>query len=268
LKTDWSFSKYVMLVIIALLLGLVIFMNAYGQGPIPPEVKQFAGDWPLPNKDYANTRATFTAGINSHNINNTKMVWSVPINANGAFGGASSNPLILGETVYFQDIDSNLFSYKLDNGKLNWKNVNNLTILGPNGPAVGWGKVFAAKGAFNLTALDLNAGKELWSTNISTGRTVGIDIQPIAYNDKVYVSTVPGSNITNFYTGGGIGIIYALDQKTGKVNWNFSTVDSADIWGNKEINSGGGCWYTPAIDTKTNAIFWGVGNPAPWPGTP
>jgi outer membrane protein assembly factor BamB len=263
-----SFSKHVMLVFITLVIGLLILMIAHGQGPIPPEVKQFADDWPLPNKDYANTRATFAADINSHNINNTKLGWSAPINATGAYGGASSNPLILGKTIYFQDIGSNLFSIKLDNGALNWQKIYNLTTIGPNGPVVGWGKVFATKGAFNVTALDLKIGKELWVTNISTGKTVGIDIQPTVYNDKVYVSTVPGSNLTNFYTGGGAGVIYALDQRTGKVDWNFSTVDSANIWGNKEINSGGGCWYTPSIDLKTNVIFWGVGNPAPWPGTP
>jgi outer membrane protein assembly factor BamB len=114
--------------------------------------------------------------------------------------------------------------------------------------------------------LDSSSGKELWATNISTGQTVGIDIQPTIYNNKIYISTVPGSSITNFYTGGSIGVIYALDQKTGKVEWNFSTVDSANIWGNKKVNSGGGCWYTPSIDVDTGTMFWGVGNPAPWPG--
>jgi len=62
-------------------------------------------------------------------------------------------------------------------------------------------------------------------------------------------------------------MIYALDQQTGEVKWNFSTVDSPDIWGNSKVNSGGGCWYTPSVDLATGIIFWGVGNPAPWPGT-
>jgi outer membrane protein assembly factor BamB len=109
-----------------------------------------------------------------------------------------------------------------------------------------------------LAALDLNIGKELWVTSISTGKTVGIDIQPTVYNDKVYVSTVPGSNITNFYTGG-VGVIYALDQRTGKVEWNFSTVDSADIWGNKEIDSGGGCWVYAIHRPQDECYFLGCG---------
>jgi glucose dehydrogenase len=83
----------------------------------------------------------------------------------------------------------------------------------------------------------------------------------------VYVSTVPGVSNENFYKGGSTGVIFALDQKTGKVIWSFDTVDSKDIWGNAQVNSGGGAWYPPAIDTAKNILYWGIGNPAPWPGT-
>lgn len=113
----------------------------------------------------------------------------------------------------------------------------------------------------------MTTGKELWARNISTGRTVGVDIQSAVYNDMVYVSTVPGTSADDFYTGGSVGVIYALDQETGRERWSFSTVDTPDIWGNREVNSGGGSWYTPSIDLLTGTIFWGVGNPAPWPGT-
>jgi glucose dehydrogenase len=34
------------------------------------------------------------------------------------------------------------------------------------------------------------------------------------------------------------------------------------------VNSGGGCWYPPAIDRATNTIFWGIANPAPFAGAP
>ncbi|MEI6127479.1 MAG: PQQ-binding-like beta-propeller repeat protein, partial [Pseudomonadota bacterium] len=61
--------------------------------------------------------------------------------------------------------------------------------------------------------------------------------------------------------------IYALDQETGEKKWSFNTVDSEDIWGNPQVNSGGGAWYPPAIDSVTGLMYWGIGNPAPWPGT-
>ncbi len=239
-----------------------------GSDAVPSEVAAHAHDWPLPNKDYGNSRATTDSEISSKNVGNLEIAWLVPINASSAFGGASSNPLILGEAVYFQDLGSNVFSFDLQTGSVNWKRIYNLTSIGPNGPAVGWGKVFVAKGVYSISALDMNTGKEIWAENISTGSTVGIDIQPLAYNGTVYVSTVPGSGISDFYTGGSIGVIYALDQKSGKERWNFSTVDTPKIWGNREVNSGGGCWYTPSVDLETGIMFWGVGNPAPWPGTP
>jgi glucose dehydrogenase len=235
---------------------------------VPSEVIQHAKDWPLPNKDYTNARATMDSDMNSGNVKNLQMIWSLPLNASGAFGSAASNPLILGDSIYFQDLGSNVYSIVLQTGKVNWMKKYNLSTIGPNGPAVGYGKVFVAKGAYMVAALEMESGRELWASNISTGKTVGIDIQPALYNNTVYASTVPGSSASNFYTGGSVGVIYALDQQTGRVKWNFSTVDSADIWGNKEVNSGGGCWYTPSVDLLTQVMYWGTGNPAPWPGTP
>ncbi|MCJ7444426.1 MAG: PQQ-binding-like beta-propeller repeat protein [Methanotrichaceae archaeon] len=218
-------------------IGLVL---AQANGPVPPEVLTYPMDWPLPNKDYANTRTTFDVDINSDNVKSLELAWSEPINATSLFGGASSNPIVIGDTVYFQDLNSNIFSMDLKSGESNWKKLYNMTTIGPNGPVAGWGKIFMAKGVYNITALDVSTGKEVWTTNISTGPTIGIDIQPTVYNNTVYVSSVPGTSASDFYTGGGIGVIYALDQKTGKVRWSFSTVDSPEIWSNWEVNSGGG----------------------------
>ena len=76
------------------------------------------------------------------------MAWSVPINATGLFGSASGNPLILGDAVYFQDLSSNVFSLNLGTGAVNWEKIYNLSTIGPNGPAVAWGKVFVGKGVY------------------------------------------------------------------------------------------------------------------------
>ena len=93
----------------------------------------------------------------------------------------------------------------------------------------------------------------------------GIDMQTTVYDGLVYISTVPG-NAGIFYAGGGMGVIYALDQATGKVVWSFNTIQDQNLWGHPEINSGGGCWYAPAVDTGTGDIFFGIANPAPFPG--
>lgn len=236
--------------------------------PVPPEITQYAKGWPLPNKDYSNTRFTADASINSSNVGNLTLAWTFPIPGIGAFGGAASNPIIMGDNIYFQDLKANVFSLNLMNGHVNWEKIYNISaVVGPNGPAVGWGKVFVAKDLYTIAALNATTGQEIWSTKISNVSTTGIDIQPSVYDNLVYVATVPGTADV-FYAPGGIGVIYALDQTTGNIVWNFSTVDSPSLWGHPEINSGGGCWYTPSIDLNTGVMYWGIANPAPFPGVP
>jgi outer membrane protein assembly factor BamB len=234
---------------------------------VPPEVKQYMKDWPLPNRDYANTRATLDSSINSGNVNTLGVAWSVPIPGVGLFGSASTTPIIMGNTVFFQDLGNNIFALDLTTGATKWQKLYNESNVGPNGVAIGWGKVFATADPYNIAALDMNSGKQLWLSPVSNNPTAGTDIQPQVYGNLVYTSTVPGSSGSDFYSGGGIGTIYALDQATGKIAWSWDTVDSKDIWGNKDVNSGGGCWYTPSIDTATGIMYWGIANPAPWPGT-
>ena len=254
--------------LVPLVLLAIIVVPAYAAtASVPPEVMNYSKDWPLPNHDYGNTRTATNSTINSGSVNSLGVAWSMPIVGISAYGGAASTPLILGSTVYFQDLLSNVYSLDLKTGKVNWAQMLNDTNYGPNGPSIGWGKVFIDRGHYNISALDIKSGQVLWTTRLSNTNTTGIDIQPTIYDGMVYASTVPGTSDLNWYTAGGIGIIYALDQETGKVRWNFSTVDSPNLWGHPEINSGGGCWYTPAIDLKTGIIYWGIGNPAPFPGT-
>ncbi|MDG6256959.1 MAG: PQQ-binding-like beta-propeller repeat protein [Methanomicrobiaceae archaeon] len=236
---------------------------------VPPEVSEYAGDWPLPNYDYANTRATNTTAINASSINDLGVAWSFALNASGQFGAASSNPIITGDTVYFQDINANVFALSLETGDVVWTALyNNTSVAGPNGPAVGWGKVFAAVDPYTMGALDAATGEELWTQRLAGRPGEGIDIAPTVYDGMVYTSTVPGLGDI-FYAGGNIGIIFALDEENGTIVWNFSTVDDPEsIWGNPEVNSGGGVWYTPAVDTGTGITYWGVANPAPFAGTP
>lgn len=234
---------------------------------IPPEVIQYAADWPLPNMDYANTRATTTSTINAGNVNSLGVAWALPLPGHGIYGAASTTPIIMGNTVFFQDLGNNIFAIDLTTGAIKWKQLYNETNIGPNGIAVGWGKVFGSSDPYNIVALDMNTGAQIWKKQVSSQPTTGVDIQPGVYNNLVLISTVPGTGSGDFYTGGGFGTIYALDQATGNIVWSFNTVDSADIWGNKDVNSGGGAWYTPAVDIATGIVYWGIGNPAPWPGT-
>jgi outer membrane protein assembly factor BamB len=255
-------------VFIAIMLVLTLALGCSSKSsPVPPEVAQNIKDWPMANKDYKNTRATMDSTIKSGNVNTLGVAWTFDIPGIGEFGAAPTNPLIAGDTVYLQDMKSNVFALDLKTGRALWRKMYNTDVYGPEGPAIGWGKIFVMKGHYEIAALDISNGNELWVTKLSDKETVGIDIQLTAYGDMVYVSTVPGSSNADFYSGGQAGVIYALDQQSGTIKWSWNTVDSADIWGNPAVNSGGGAWYPPAIDTGTGIIYWGIGNPAPWPGT-
>jgi glucose dehydrogenase len=235
---------------------------------IPPEVQGWEADWALPNHDYGNTRRTEAATITSANVSTLTAAWQVDILGSDAFGGAVTNPLIVGDTVYFQDGLANTYALGLSDGGRKWLyKPKAKLILGPNGPAVGYGKVFVPAGVYDVTALEAGTGDVLWSTTVSKVPTTGVDIQPLVYDGLVYLATVPGIGDLE-YAGGGIGTIYALEHSSGEIAWSAPTVDSPALWGNPKVNSGGGCWYPPAVDLETGLMFWGTGNPAPFAGTP
>jgi len=270
-EKNWGLITTVLVVVVALIIAatavVLTSMPSGSANKIPPEVKAYANDWPLPGKDYNNSRWTKTSSINSQNVANLGIAWTYNITGLGAFGGATCTPLILGNTVIFQDAKANVIALDLQTGAVKWSRIyNESNVEGPNGAGVGYGKVFVAKDAYTMAALDLNTGQELWTNKLSNVNTTGIDIQPLVYDGKVYTSTVPGTGDI-FYAAGGIGVIYALDQDTGKQNWNFSTV-KGNLWGHPDVNSGGGCWYTPAVDTKTGIMYWSIANPAPFAGAP
>ena len=238
---------------------------------VPEVIQAGPNDWPMANKDYTNARAVLNGPINSSNINQMGVAWTMPIPGQGAYGAASSNPIIVGNTVYFQDTGSNVFSLNLQTGNVQWQQLYNLSVVGPNGPAIGYGKIFAQVGSNSVRALDAQTGQEVWSTTLEhpTGAQ-----QPYVYDGHVYTGTLAGvlgqdqqgGVALRGYAGGASGYVYSINQETGNVDWKFMTVENG-FWGNADVNAGAGIWYPPAIDTATGLTYWGTGNPAPFPGT-
>ena len=234
----------------------------------PPEVQNAAAtDWVAANNGYANARVANQSSIDSSNIDTLGVSWARAVNAPAAlaFGVLAANPVVLNGVVYMQDLDSNVYALDEATGKTIWAQNLDVATEGPDGVAVGYGHVYAATRT-TMYALNIDTGEIDWQQKLVDSDTAGIDIQPVVFNGMVYTSTVPGT-VEKFYAGGDSGIIYALDAQTGEVKWSFDTVDSKDIWGNPDINSGGGAWYPAAVDPKTGVTYWGTGNPGPWPGT-
>jgi outer membrane protein assembly factor BamB len=191
--------------------------------------------------------------------------WRFAFTGTSSFGAFASTPIVLGDTIYLQDLNSNVYALARSTGRLRWKHAFDRPNVGPNGVSLGWGRLYGATTS-HAFALDPGTGKLLWSRRLVRNRHEGIEIAPQLYDGTVLYSTVP-SNVTGSYRPGTIGVVWALDAATGAPRWTFSTVKGgAGLWGDPQVNGGGGLWYPPAVDAQ-GRVFLSVANPAPFPGT-
>jgi outer membrane protein assembly factor BamB len=257
------------LVLVCLSLGLAACGGGGKSGVpdgAPKELSSFSDEWPAPNGDLGNTRVAAGSEIDSGNVKQLGVAWAVPIKGGGTFGNYASTPILADGVAYTQDLTSNVKAIDLQTGQVKWSKDYDAPDVGPNGVALGYGKIYGATSDFAF-ALDKDTGQEVWrSQKLTRNANEGIDMAPGVFDGTVYVSTVPG-NTKSFYKGNGQGVLWALDAETGKPKWTFDTVPE-DLWSaeHKEINSGGGLWHPPAFDDNGD-VYIDVANPAPWLGT-
>jgi len=230
-----------------------------------------AAAWTLPGGNLANTRDV-ASSINSSDVSTLGVAWCVPIESTGEAAGVgltdgyATTPVVVNGVVYTQDLESNVMAISLATGKVLWTHDYSSPNGGPDGVTVASGVVYAAT---NHAAVALSAatGAQLWSRTLTANDHEGIDMAP-GYNDgTVYVSTVPVNPAVGEYLGGGKGILWALNARTGAPEWSWDQVQ--DLWGNPGVNSGGGLWEPPSFDARGN-IYLGIANPGPigeggWP---
>ena len=245
----------------ALALVAVLAIAGCGSSSSSDEKASFAGSG-YPGVDAANTRNP-KSEIDSSNVGSLAVAWTAPITGASNFGSYASTPVIDEGVIYSQDLGSNVQALNLDSGEVLWTATFEQPDEGPNGITVAGGMVYGATPT-EAFALDQKSGEQLWSVPLTRNKHEGIDMAPGYEKGIVYVSTVP-LNANELYEGGGVGVLWALDAKTGKKLWHFDTVPKS-LWGNPKVNAGGGVWYPPAFDGK-GSMYFGVGNPAPFPGT-
>ena len=253
------------LVLVALALGAATAAAEAATGRPPPEWAARDAAWPAHNHDLANTRATTRTPIDSRSVAKLKLAWRFAFTGTSSFGAFASAPIVIGDTVYLQDLNSNVFALERATGRLRWKHLFDAPNVGPNGVSYGWGRIYGATPT-TAFALDPRNGRLLWSRQLTSHPNEGIEIAPQLYDRTVLFSTVP-SNVSGSYRPGTRGIVWALAAATGAPRWKFDTVaGGAELWGNPGVNGGGGLWYPPAVDRR-GRVFLAVGNPAPFPGT-
>lgn len=228
-------------------------------GPaLPPELQEYAADWPAPQQSLAAHRAATTT-ITSETVASLVEAWRVPLTEAGGYGTVTAIPLIAGEVIYLQDMASNVLAIDRATGEIIWRHDYHSFSAGPNGVALGYGRLYGSLGAVpEVFALDAATGDELWRTRLSANPAEFIFMQPAVYDSVVYIATSPSA-----YIGGTRGILFALSADSGDVLWQWDTTTD-NLWGQARVNAGGGVWYPPSVDEAGN-IYFGTGNPAPWP---
>ncbi len=235
-------------------------------GPVPEEFDTET-NWAGENYDLAATRDVRGTSISTETIDGLGLAWTYEVTASGNFGALTANPTIVGDTIFIQDTNANVYALDKATGEELWVNRYDDTVPsgGPNGIAAAYGLLFTTLGGFgDVLALRPDTGEEVWRTNIKGPLNEGITTFPAVHDNKVWVSTIPGSS-DNFYGGGQRGFIYVLDANSGEVLWYFDTTTD-NLWGNPTVNSGGGFWHPPSFDAEGKA-YVPIANPAPYPGT-
>jgi outer membrane protein assembly factor BamB len=253
-------AKWIGIAVLALLIAIAVVVLPLSS-PSSDEESLFSGSG-YPGADVSNTRQ-MSGSIDSATVSDLEAAWSLPLTAKSAFGSYASSPVIANGVVYSQDLASNVEAISLASGKVLWRKSYESPDVGPNGLVVAAGRVFGAT-AEAAFALDQKTGEQVWSVPLVRDEHEGIDMAPGYRHGLVYVSTAP-VNLDGSYLGDAAGILWALDAKTGEKKWHFNTVPDG-LWGDKSLNSGGGLWYPPSFDDK-GFMYFGVGNPAPFPGT-
>ena len=216
------------------------------------------GTWELPNGDLSGTRAAAGASIDAGNVSGLEVRWRYALTAKANYSGTfASTPVADRETVYVQDLQSNVHALDRATGKPRWVHRYRALNEGPNGLAVADGRVYGATDS-DAFALSVATGRQLWSRHLTGATEQFVDIAPVVWEGLVFTSTVG-------FPPGGRGAIYGLDAATGVVRWKFDTI--RDPRKHPLEAGGGGLWYPVSVDAE-GRLYAGNSNPQPWGGSP
>jgi PQQ-dependent dehydrogenase (methanol/ethanol family) len=273
-----------------MILALALVSSAAAAAP--PRAPAAAGEdgqWTMPGRDYASTRFSPLAQINSGNATTLHPVWTF---STGVLAGHEGQPLVVGDTMYVITPWPNVlyaFDLSKDGYPLRWKyrpDVSANAIGVSCCDTVNRGAFYAdGKIIYNLldghtVAVDAKSGQEVWKTQIAdmgSGETV--TMAPLVVKDRVIVGASGGEFGIYGWTKG-------LDLKTGAVLWtahnlgpdadmlrgaDFKTpYDSgADLgvhsWPGDTWRTGGApVWGWLSYDPELDLIYYGTGNAGPY----
>jgi alcohol dehydrogenase (cytochrome c) len=239
------------------------------------------------NGNYDQTRYYPGKQIDTSNVAKLRPAWIFQTEVKESL---ETTPIVVNRVMYVTTSFNHVYAIDAKTGEQFWHYKHKMGPIttyccGPNnrGVAVYNDKVYMGTLDAKLVALDAKTGSLIWQTDI-VDPTLGYSetMAPTAVNGKILIGTNGGEY-------GIRGFVRAYDAETGKLVWNFDTIpeNSVGVWATHDATGkdmlrdieaekaalkkmgdpyktlGGGVWQNPAVDLKTNRIYFVVGNPSP-----
>jgi PQQ-dependent dehydrogenase (methanol/ethanol family) len=239
------------------------------------------------NGNYDQTRYFPGKQIDTSNVGKLHPAWIFQTEVKESL---ETTPIVVNGVMYVTTSFNHVYALNAKTGEQYWHYKHKMGPIttyccGPNnrGVAINGDKVFMGTLDAKLVALDAKTGSLVWETQIADPELgYSETMAPTAVNGKILIGTNGGEY-------GIRGFVRAYDAETGKQVWNFDTIPekSAGVWATHDATGrdmhrdiaaekaayeklgdpyktlGGGVWQNPAVDLKTNRIFFVVGNPSP-----
>lgn len=253
------------------------------------------GDWPMWQHDIAGSRSNpDETTITPTRVGGLALKWAF------AFPGAdaaSSQPAVVGDTLYVGGRDGYFYALDARTGRQKWRFDTASASGSPTAPATGLtaqleaipyfgnakasptirdgaavidGTVYFGDSKANLYALDAATGKLRWITKLDEFLAAIVTGSPVVHDGKVFVGVssgeeafgpIPAYDCCHFR-----GSVVALDAATGKLLWRHYTIGVPQPSGDRNglpynAPSGAAVWASPAIDARSGTVVVGTGNP-------
>jgi len=240
------------------------------------------GSWLASGRDAGKTHYSPLQTINRDSATRLGFAWEFQTGTNR---GMQATPLVVDGVMYTSGVAGRVYALDAETGKAKWQFEPPLKLKNARGSccdivnrgvAVWQGKVYVGSFEGILYALDAKDGKVLWQTDTFVDRS------------RAYSSTgtpqIAGKHVVIGNGGAEFdsrGYVSAYDLETGTLAWRFYTVPgdpskpqeskalemAAKTWDPKRdprYGGGGNAWDGFAYDAKTNLVYFGTANGAPW----
>jgi alcohol dehydrogenase (cytochrome c) len=240
-------------------------------------------NWLLHHGNFAGHRFSALKDINTDNVKNLKLVFSVALGGfeSGGrykFGNLEGTPIVEDGVIYVTDGWGSVYAIDVSSGRravFKWKMdpgtdrawAGDVACCGVNnrGVALWKDKVISVTLDGRLIAINKATGEVVWERKVADpalGET--LTIAPLVVRDLAIVGAAGGEF-------GIRGYIDATDLNTGQQKWRTFTIPGAGEAGNETWkdgkdrwkHGGGSVWETATYDRDTNTIYQGIGNAGP-----